>query len=95
VPATPVEPGPTQADVAAAQSMNPSDRAAFIDSMVEGLRARLESNPNDRDGWLRLGKSYGVLGRWADAREAYENGLRHFPGDEQLSAGLAAAKAKG
>jgi cytochrome c-type biogenesis protein CcmH len=93
-PPAPVERGPTPADVASARSMSPNERAAFIDSMVEGLRARLESNPNDREGWLRLGRSYGVLGRWSDAREAYESGLKHFPGDEQLSAGLAAAKAK-
>jgi cytochrome c-type biogenesis protein CcmH len=90
----PAERGPTQADVEAAQSLTPTQRAAFIDGMVESLRARLESNPNDRDGWLRLGKSYGVLGRWSDAREAYEKGLRKFPGDADLAAGLAAAKSK-
>lgn len=91
-PAAPVERGPTPTDVAAAQSMSPSERATFIDSMVEGLRARLETNPKDRDGWLRLGKSYGVLGRWSDAREAYEKGLKNFPGDEELLSRLAAAK---
>lgn len=90
----PAERGPSQADVEAAQSLTPTQRAAFIDGMVESLRARLESNPNDRDGWLRLGKSYGVLGRWTDAREAYEAGLKHFPADPDLMAGVAEAKSK-
>jgi cytochrome c-type biogenesis protein CcmH len=86
--------GPTPADMAAAGSMSPQERSAFIDSMVEGLKAKLEANPNDRDGWVRLGRSYGVLGRWSDARAAYEAGLKHFPGDEDLAAGLATARSK-
>ncbi|HKJ73979.1 MAG TPA: tetratricopeptide repeat protein, partial [Alphaproteobacteria bacterium] len=63
-------------------------------SMVDGLKAKLDSNPNDRDGWLRLGRSYGVLGRWNDARVAYETGLKHFPDDQDLAAGLATARSK-
>lgn len=86
--------GPTQAQIAAASSMSPQERGAFINSMVDGLKAKLDSNPNDRDGWLRLGRSYGVLGRWNDARDAYETGLKHFPGDQDLAAGLATARSK-
>ncbi len=92
---TPTPPqGPSQADIQAANALSPQERNAFIDSMVEGLKARLEANPNDRDGWLRLGRSYGVLGRWDDARAAYESGLKHFPGDEGLTTGLETAKNK-
>lgn len=90
----PVTKGPSQADIAAASSMSPQERVAFVDSMVEGLKAKLEANPDDRDGWIRLGRSYGVLGRWNDARAAYESGLKHFPGDEDLAAGLATARSK-
>jgi cytochrome c-type biogenesis protein CcmH len=88
------ERGPTQADMAAAQSMSPSERAAFIDNMVDSLKLRLAANPNDRDGWLRLGRSYDVLGRWSEAGTAYENGLTYFPGDPELGAGLSAARSK-
>ncbi|MSO76663.1 MAG: c-type cytochrome biogenesis protein CcmI [Alphaproteobacteria bacterium] len=50
--------------------MAPEDRGAFIRSMVERLASRLEENPNDAAGWLRLGRAYGVLGENDKAREA-------------------------
>ena len=34
----------------------------MIRSMVERLAARLEQNPNDREGWTRLAHAYDVLG---------------------------------
>jgi len=54
--------GPTAQDVAAAQSMSPEERQAMIRSMVDRLAARLEQNPNDKDGWTRLAHAYDVLG---------------------------------
>lgn len=63
--------GPSQADVAAAQEMTAEEREGFIRSMVEGLAARLEETPDDLDGWLQLGRAYGVLGEQARALEAY------------------------
>lgn len=36
--------------------------AAAIRGMVEGLAARLEGEPNDPEGWVRLVRSWGVLG---------------------------------
>ncbi|WP_040487718.1 c-type cytochrome biogenesis protein CcmI [Fodinicurvata sediminis] len=47
-----------------------------IAEMVQGLRARLENNPDDRQGWEMLGRSYGVLGRWQEAAEAYREALK-------------------
>jgi len=38
--------------------------------MVASLAARLEGEPNDAEGWARLVRSYMVLGRPADARQA-------------------------
>ena len=66
-------PGPTQDDVASASEMSEDDRAAFIRSMVDRLAARLADNPDDLDGWLRLGNAYRVLGETDKAREAYGN----------------------
>ena len=62
--------GPTAQDVAAAQSMSPEERQAMIRSMVDRLAARLEQNPNDRDGWTRLAHAYDVLGESEKAQAA-------------------------
>jgi cytochrome c-type biogenesis protein CcmH len=45
--------------------------AGSISSLVEGLAARLEENPEDSKGWLLLAKSYEQLNRPDDARYAY------------------------
>lgn len=63
--------GPTAEDVRNAQSMSQEDRLAMIRSMVDGLAARLESEPDDFDGWMRLGRSYAVLDEHAKSRDAY------------------------
>lgn len=63
-------PGPTAADVKASQSMTASDRSAMIRSMVQRLADRLEDEPDDRDGWLRLGRAYKVLGEQEKSRAA-------------------------
>lgn len=62
--------GPSAADVTAAQDMSEEDRNAFIRSMVDGLAARLEEDPNDLDGWLRLIRAHTVLGDGDAAAEA-------------------------
>jgi len=56
-------PGPTRAQVQAAQEMTPEERAEMILAMVEGLAARLEDDPNDEPGWTRLIRSRKVLGQ--------------------------------
>jgi len=43
--------------------------------MVEGLAARLEEDPDDPQGWLRLANAYEVLGRSEEAIAAYERVL--------------------
>jgi cytochrome c-type biogenesis protein CcmH len=62
--------GPTAQGVAAAQSMSPEERQAMIRSMVDRLAARLEQNPNDKDGWTRLAHAYDVLGETEKAKAA-------------------------
>jgi cytochrome c-type biogenesis protein CcmH len=62
--------GPTEQDVAAAQSMSPDDRQAMIRGMVERLAARLAQNPDDREGWTRLAHAYDVLGETEKAQAA-------------------------
>ena len=43
--------------------MSAAEQLAMIEGMVAGLAARLEDSPDDREGWLRLARSYKVLGR--------------------------------
>ena len=63
-------PGPTPEDVAASAELSAEERQGFINSMVERLAQRLEDNPEDFDGWLRLVRAYAVLGRKDDATAA-------------------------
>ncbi|OLP61865.1 c-type cytochrome biogenesis protein CcmI [Xaviernesmea oryzae] len=76
-PAAPA--GPSTADIAAAEDMQPADRKAMIEGMVSGLAARLKAQPADAEGWQRLMRSYMVLGRPDEARQALKDGLSHFP----------------
>jgi cytochrome c-type biogenesis protein CcmH len=64
--------GPSPEDVQAAQEMSGEDRAAFIQSMVDGLAARLEEEPGDLDGWVRLARAFTVLGNSEGALDAAE-----------------------
>lgn len=56
--------------VEAAQQMTPEDRNRMIRSMVERLANRLQANPDDREGWLRLARAYDVLGETDKAADA-------------------------
>ena len=50
---------------------SPTSQIPSLSSLIGGLEARLEENPNDGRGWLLLAKSYEHLGRYDDAREAF------------------------
>jgi cytochrome c-type biogenesis protein CcmH len=82
-PITPA-PGPTAEDVAAAQSMTPDQQQQMIREMVSGLAQRLESNPNDIEGWKRLGRSYLVLNEPDRAKQAYGRAVALAPTDVAL-----------
>lgn len=73
--------GPSQAEVDAASSMSPQDRSAMIETMVAGLDEKLRQNPRDWDGWSRLVRSYLVLGKVPQARDALNRGVAAFGAD--------------
>ena len=83
--------GPDAEDVAAATEMTPEEREGMIRGMVEGLAARLETNPNDADGWLRLARSYEVLGEGEAARGALRQAAELRPDDIQIQSSYATA----
>ena len=86
----PPGPGPSAADVAAAEKLAPEDRARMIAQMVDGLAERLKRDGRDLAGWLRLVNAYAVLDRKDDARAALARARQHFPADEKALAELAA-----
>jgi cytochrome c-type biogenesis protein CcmH len=73
--------GPTRQDVDAASSMSPQDRSAMIETMVAGLDEKLRQNPHDAEGWTQLVRSYLVLGRTSQARDALNRGIAAFGAD--------------
>ncbi|MDZ3837382.1 MAG: c-type cytochrome biogenesis protein CcmI [Rhodospirillales bacterium] len=68
--AGPVAPRLAPGDADAIEQMSDEQREAMIRSMVERLASRLETNPDDRDGWLRLARAYEVLGEAEKAEQA-------------------------
>lgn len=70
---------------------SPDEQAAAIRGMVDGLAARLAEAPDDIDGWMRLGRSYLVLGEGVKAVEAYGEAARRAPQDVAVQLGYAQA----
>ncbi len=66
---------------------------AQIQGMVQALAAKLKQRPDDADGWLMLGRSYTVLGRFDEAIPAYRTVLKLDPKNAQAMADLADALA--
>jgi cytochrome c-type biogenesis protein CcmH len=90
-PSAPAEPapGPTADDVESASQMTAADRQTMIESMVARLAARLKDSPDDAEGWLRLARSYGVLGEAAKARDAFARAATLRPDDVAVQVGYA------
>jgi cytochrome c-type biogenesis protein CcmH len=87
-------PGPSAEDMARAAQMTPAQRQAMIRSMVASLAARLKAEPNDLDGWMRLGRAYGVLDQHAEAVDAFERARKLAPQDPDVLVGLGQARAE-
>lgn len=67
-PARITAPGPSQADIAAAQDMTPEERDQMIRGMVDGLSQRLATEGGTPEEWARLIGALGVLGEMEQAR---------------------------
>lgn len=70
--------GPSAGDIAAAQTMSPDDQQQMIRGMVEGLEGRLQEQPRDAEGWIRLMRARIVLGEPAAASRALKQGRAAF-----------------
>jgi cytochrome c-type biogenesis protein CcmH len=76
--------GPGGEQIAAAAGMSEADRSTMIKGMVAQLATRLEANPNDADGWMRLGHAYAVLAQPDKSADAYEHAAALRPGDASV-----------
>lgn len=61
--------GPTVEDIEAAQNMSPEDRQNMILGMVASLEAKLEDQPQNPEGWVRLLRARKVLGQTEAAQK--------------------------
>ncbi len=59
-------------------------QVAEMGSAVARLAERLQQNPEDRDGWILLARSYTTMRRFAEAAAAYETALGLAPGDSEV-----------
>jgi cytochrome c-type biogenesis protein CcmH len=75
--------GPSASDIAAAQTMNPAERQAMIERMVQGLATKLDQDGSDLPGWLKLVRAYSVLDRKDDAQKALARAKSQFSGNTQ------------
>lgn len=73
--------GPNEDQVAAASKMDPEQRKAMIQGMVERLAEKLHRDGSDAEGWLRLVRSYMVLGEREKARAAVVDARRALADD--------------
>lgn len=79
--AGPSTPGPSTADMAAAANMTDAQRQAMIRGMVAKLAASQAADPNNFDGWMRLGRAYMVLQETDKAEDAYARARALRPND--------------
>jgi cytochrome c-type biogenesis protein CcmH len=85
--------GPDAAKLAAPPAnQSPERQSAMIHSMVERLAARLKQDGSDVEGWLRLVRSYKVLGEPDKVRAAITDAQQALATDrdklDKLNAGL-------
>jgi cytochrome c-type biogenesis protein CcmH len=75
--------GPSQEAVDQAAEMSSQDRAAMIEQMVAGLDQKLRDNPDDPEGWIKLVRSYLVLGKQDAAKAAVKRAIDALGGDTE------------
>jgi len=70
--------GPTAKDMESASRLTPRARNTMARDMVERLATRLETSPNDPDGWIMLIRSRIVLSEQAEAKAGLKRALDVF-----------------
>jgi len=79
-------PAPVGAPPSAASEAPPERTQAQIEENVAKLAKRLESNPNDAQGWTMLARSYSSMEKYPEAVNAYAKATELTPKDADLLA---------
>ena len=79
-------PAPVGAPPSAASEAPPERTQAQIEENVAKLAKRLESNPNDAQGWTMLARSYSSMEKYSEAMNAYAKATELNPKDADLLA---------
>lgn len=87
-------PGPTREQMAQASSIPPGQQDQMVRQMVDGLAARLQRNPRDAEGWIRLMRSRMVLNERDNAAAALRSALAAFQDDSATQQRLRTAAAE-
>jgi cytochrome c-type biogenesis protein CcmH len=69
-------------------------RLPDVDTMIERLAARLETTPEDIEGWQMLGRSYFHTARYEQAATAFARAIELDPSSAELKRSYEEAKAK-
>ena len=80
-----LEPQPQTQEASAEHSITPEQ----IEAMVGRLAKRLESQPDDAEGWTMMARSYTSLRRYDDARAAYARAAKLLPDNAHVLADYA------
>ncbi len=72
----------------------PAEALPDVNAMIERLAARLETTPQDLEGWRMLGWSYFHTERYGQAAEAFGRALALDPSSAELKLSYEEAKAK-
>jgi cytochrome c-type biogenesis protein CcmH len=94
--APPSTPGPNAQDIENAKQLSTQDQQAMVRGMVERLASRLETSPEDAEGWIMLIRSRMVLNQPDEARAALERATKVFSGTPETQTRITkAAQAMG
>jgi cytochrome c-type biogenesis protein CcmH len=86
-------PAPVGAPPSAESAAPPERSQEQIEANVAKLAQRLQSNPNDPQGWTMLARSYSSMEKYSDAASAYAKATELNPKDADLLAEYAFATA--
>ena len=94
VASTATAPPISETDKAAVLALSADEQQAMIKGMVERLATRLESEPNDSDGWIKLMRAYMVMQDTVKAKEAMTKAVAAFSSDVASRSKIEAAAAE-
>jgi cytochrome c-type biogenesis protein CcmH len=78
--ATAAIPGPTREQMQAAAALPKGQQDMMVQSMIDGLEAKLKADPSNVQGWMMLMRSRMTLGETAKAGAAWKSAVAANPG---------------